>query len=95
MENLKELISKCEAEVSITINEHKIYYRSVIDYFAPELSINPQLLEEIGLDVYQKMVETNTIIKIQFYPDTPVGFYVVYHYDLEKAVEMALELLKQ
>ena len=95
MENLKELISKCKAEVCITVNEHKSAYKDVISYFTCESYTNPELLEEIGEDVYQRMVETDTIIEIQFYPDTPVGFYRVYHYDLEKAIEIALETLKQ
>ena len=39
------------------------------------------------------MIETNTIIDLQFYPHTPVGSYQIYHYDLDKALDEALEIL--
>jgi len=34
------------------------------------------------------------IIEIQFYPDTPVGFHVVYHYDLDAALDEALTIIE-
>ena len=43
----------------------------------------------------QKMIETDTIVNIQFYPKTPVGSYSVYHYDLDMALDLALECLKE
>lgn len=38
------------------------------------------------------MIETNTIVEIQWYPDTPVGFYSLFHYDFNLAVEEALKM---
>ena len=29
------------------------------------------------------MVKRNTIVKVQAYPHTPIGCYVVYHYDID------------
>lgn len=39
------------------------------------------------------MKELNSIIDLHFYPDTPIAFYKVYHYDLEKAIDKALSIL--
>ena len=50
-------------------------------------------MEDIESDVYEKMKELNTIVELQYYPDTPVGFYKVYHYDIEKAIDEALSSL--
>lgn len=35
------------------------------------------------------MIETNTIVELQFYPDTPIGFYRVYYCDLDAALDEA------
>jgi hypothetical protein len=45
-------------------------------------------------EIANKMIEHNTIIDLQFYPNTPIGFYSIYHYDLEMALDEALEILK-
>jgi hypothetical protein len=55
--------------------------------------INEEDLEDIDKDVYEKMKELNTIIELQYYPDTPIGFYKVYHYDLQMAIDEALSSL--
>lgn len=40
------------------------------------------------------MKDFDTIIEIHFYPDTPVGFYKIFHYDLDMAIDEALLILK-
>lgn len=40
------------------------------------------------------MVKTDTIIIIQAYVN-PVGSYLIYHYDLDLAIEEALKCVKQ
>ena len=51
--------------------------------------------EPIEADVLQKMIETDTIVRLQFYPLTPIGFYVIFHYDVERAIEQALAILNK
>ena len=41
------------------------------------------------------MEKTNTVVSVQFYPDTPIGFYIVYHYDVEAAIKCALDALEK
>ena len=87
MDKLIELISRCKCEVTVTANEHRTSYVKLEEWLADSekhggLEINPS--------IRQKMVETDTMINIQFYPDTPVGFYDIYHYDLDAALDQAL-----
>ena len=91
MEKLKKLISNCKCEVGLTVNEHLCDYETVEQFFS---SYRKDDLEDIDKEVYSKMIETNMIINLHFYPDTPVGFYSIYHYDLELALDKALEILK-
>lgn len=91
MNELKELLSKCKASVSINVNQHRDYYQSVKDYIEEQAQQHEGLIEEIGLDVYEEMQKTNTVIEIQAYPDTPIGSYRIFHYDIDKAVRIMLD----
>lgn len=90
MDKLKELLTRCKYGVHLTVNEHRDSYeplaKALEDLEAMEFPIDP--------DVRQKMIETDTLIDLQFYPDTPTGFYVVQHYDLDAALDEALAYLK-
>lgn len=86
-EKIKLLYSTCKAGVSISINEHRNYYETIEENLRDKLDdINPEVLSKIK--------ELDTLIEIQFYPDTPIGFYLVHHYDLELGIDEALEILK-
>jgi len=88
MKKLNNLIKSCKAGIHLTINAHKDYYESVDD------NIDDDFKKELELNVLNRMKELDTIIELQFYPDTPVGFYRIYHYDLELAIDEALNILK-
>jgi len=90
MDKLKELLSKCKASVTISVNRHRDYHQSVKDYIEEQELMDKGLIDEIGSEVYEEMKKTNTIIEIQAYPDTPVGSYRVFHYDIDKAVDIML-----
>jgi len=88
MKKLNELISKCKCSVNLDINSHKDYNETIEVYLnLPWLSEDTN---DIDPEVLQKMIELNTIVELQFYPDTSVGFYKIYHYDVEMAIEEAL-----
>ena len=90
MNKLKELLSKCEASVSITVNQHRDYYQSVEEHIEEQALIDEELIDEIGKEVYEEMKKTNTIIEIQAYTDTPIGSYRLFHYDIDKAIDITL-----
>jgi len=91
MEKFQQILNRCKCGVHLTINEHRDYYQSA-EQRLEELDCLecPPELED---DIRQTMIDTNTIIDLQFFPDTPVGSYSVYHHDLEMALNEALEYL--
>ena len=95
MTKLKELISLCKASVTISTNNHKDNYQTIDDYVNDLIFINEDIISEIGNDVYEKMIELDTIIVIYAYPLTPIGSYIIYHYDVDEAIDIALRLVKQ
>ena len=86
MEKLNQLISKCNASVSVEINTHKDFYESVNTYISKD---DVSIIEK---EVLKQMIEKDSIICIQFHPDTPIGYYTVFHWDLEKAIDQCLSM---
>ena len=96
MNKLAQIQQKCKCSVAININRYKDYYQTIQEGID---EVNQMLRSSRGnllsQEMVNKMIEHNTIIDLQFYPDTPIGFYSIYHYDLEMALDEALEILKQ
>ena len=88
MDLLQQLISKCKCSITLSVNEHRDYYQTVEQYFDDF----EEELKCIDEETFQKMKETNSVIKLQFYPNTPVGFCVIWHYNLKEALKLALEI---
>jgi len=93
MNDILRLLSLCKCGVYITVNEHRDSYESAEKSLNEIESFNEEKLD-IAPEVREVMHATNTIIRIQFYPDTPVGCYLVYHHDLQAAVKIALSALE-
>lgn len=89
MEKLKELLSRCKSTVEIRYNPHKSYYDAIVEY------IGDDDIKYVEKDVLDKMINQDTLVCIQFYPHSSVGFYTVYHYDIEQAIERALTILNE
>ncbi len=53
-------------------NCHKDVYESIEQYTSP---FNDE--DWVSLEEKQKSIDTNELWKLQWYPDTPVGFYVL------------------
>ena len=88
MENINQLIKSCKCSVTIQVNNHKDYYQTVEEYIK-----EIEQIDDIDKDVYNEMIKRNTIVEIQAYPDTPVGSYVIYHYDINEAIEVMLSMI--
>jgi len=93
MEKLKKLMNLCEAEVMLDINEHRGSYQTVEEYLEDlsKLECPPEIEDSIK----KIMIETDTMVCCIFYPDSPVGSYLVYHYDLDKCLDICLAILKE
>ena len=81
MRTLQELAERCKGDVHLSINNHRSNYWSVkkhlekihaddLKYFMPEA---------------QKAIDKDFLVELQFYPDTPIRFYKVIHYDVQEA----------
>lgn len=84
---LGAIIDKCKCGWSIEVNEHRNVYETVEQYISDDDQ------KEIEPEVFQGMVKSDTVIRIQFYPETPIGFFVVYHYDMSKALQEVYKTL--
>lgn len=92
MERIKRLISTCKGSISIEIDGHKDCYDTVSHYVLGKHSQSDDQ-EFAQSDVFAKMVELGTCINVRFYPHTPVSFFSIWHYDLDMALDIAMECL--
>ena len=90
--DLKEL---CElaprGQAILAINAHKTYSESIKDYISDL---------DGGIDVHEsilkQMEQTNTLITVSFYENTFFDdMENVHHYDIDKAIEIAIRRLKK
>ncbi len=88
-QKIKWLFDRCKASVSISVNDHRDYYESIPQHLDHQIENG-----EINKDVLEEMVKRDTLICVHAYPDTPVGFYSVYHYDLETALDLIIGYIK-
>lgn len=86
MDKIKKLLSLCKASVTLQVNKHIDYYDTVEQYLKEEHDIDNNILSE--------MIKRNTVIEIQAYTLYPIGFHVVYHYDIDLAIEEMINILE-
>lgn len=92
MEMLQLLLDRCKCGVYLTVNEHRDVYETVEEQL--EMYAGMECPPDISPEVTAGILATQNIVDLHFYPDTPIGFYHIVHYDLKKAVEIALALLR-
>jgi hypothetical protein len=88
MDILKSLIARCKCGLYLTVNAHRDNDQTAENYLE-------EILGDVGLsglpdDVQQKMIELDSIIELQFYPDSPDESHTIYHYDIEMTLDDAL-----
>lgn len=88
MNRFQELVDLCKGDVVVFANGHRPNYESIEEYVGDKRPDIPD-------DVWQKIIETGRIYSIQAYKNTPVGFYLIYHYDFELAIEELLKMVKE
>ena len=88
MDKLKTLLARCKCGLFLTVNEHRDSYDSAEETLDDARGY--ECPPNISDDVRAVMIETDTIIRLQFYPDTPISSYEVWHHDLDAALDAAL-----
>lgn len=91
MDKLQKLLGKCKCGFHLTVNQHRDYYQTAEEALKEKEGY--ECPPEIEPEVRQAMIDKNIIVDLQVYPDTPIGSYNIYHYDLEAAIDEALECL--
>jgi hypothetical protein len=92
---LLKLLSRCKCGVFLTVNEHRDYYQTARECLDKIREYDEATIDELPVETFDKMVETNTIVCLQFYPDTPIGSYTIYHHDVEAALDQALSVFSR
>lgn len=93
VDKLKILMNRCKSGANIHFNPHKGCYQSVEEYLDNISVFYEDLESEVGSDVWQEMIKRDEIVRIQFYPNTPIGFFTVLHYDISTAIDIAIKTL--
>ena len=88
MDKFKELLSLCKCSVEVAVNDHKDYYESVSEHLTEDDK------EGLSEEVLNEMIRRDTVIRVIAYPNTPVGNYCVYHYDLDMAIDIIINAIK-
>lgn len=86
---MREIIEKCKCGVYLTVNEHKDVYQSAEDFIKEE----HEDMEDVPEDVKKKMIEEDIIMSLQFYPNTPIGFFKIWHWNYYELVKEAKKVL--
>jgi len=84
-----------ECGLYLTHNAHKDYYETAKERIESE---HPAIDDDeyfISLEDKQKCIDTDELWELQWYPDTPVGFYKVIGSTLEIVLEAAQEIERQ
>ncbi len=84
-------LPKHKASLTISHNSHKDYYMTVADLLKenhPSIDVENFVNEE---DM-QKCIDTDELWEIQWYPNTPVGFYIVCGSTLEIVLSKAMQI---
>lgn len=89
-DKLKELMRRCKCGVYVSVNAHRDVYETAGIFLSEMSSRGDHEGLEIDPAVKAKMIEMNTVVEVQFYPNTPISFYVLRHYDLDAALDEAL-----
>ncbi len=95
MNKLNDLICRCKCGVSLTVNKHRNYYEKAAHYLSVchETEEDGEGIYGCDPDTLATMIEMDTIVELQFYPETSISFYQIAHYDVEMAIDEALEVM--
>lgn len=93
LDKLQRVLALCKHGVYLTVNEHRDVYESAAERLA-EYDNAPDVAPDFLDDVARaKMVETNTIVELQFYPESAGSFHHAIHHDLGELLDWAYDQL--
>lgn len=93
MKKLNECLKMCKCSFCIDVNNHKDDYQTVQEWYEQALENEFIDNKDVDKEMIKEMIKNNTVVKIQFYPDTPIGSYTIHHYNLQEAINIAHNIL--
>lgn len=87
---MEEIIQKCKCGIYLSVNQYRDYYQSIEDAVKEERERNSMDIDD---ELAARMVAEKSLISLQFYPNTPVGFYIVYGTTLDEVVTKAKSVI--
>lgn len=95
MDKLKTLMAACKCGVHLSVNAHRDVYETA-EQWLKNLSLSAEMFLDdlVPPDTRAEMIRLNTVVNLHFYPDTPVVFFQVLHFDLDAALDEALGCLE-
>ena len=93
MNTLEDVVKHCRAAVHLTINDHTTGYQSVADYVIEISGRDNDYFSDVSPEEKQEMIAANTVVELQFYPRTPIGFYRIYGSTIQSVVDKAMSIL--
>jgi hypothetical protein len=84
MRTLEDLIARVAVSVDLEVNMHRTYYETLdgaLEGFARDDSHSPESIASCRA--------SGNVYALQFYPDTPIGFYCLIGGTLAEVVERA------
>lgn len=86
---MEQLIKRCKCGIYLDINIHKDLYQKTEEAIK-KINENENEIDE---DMAKRMIKEDMIISLQFYPNTPVGFYKIYGTSYDEVIKQALEVI--
>lgn len=83
-------LPKHKCGLYLTHNEHKDYYKTVLQSIE-DCDIND--VDWVSVEERQKAIDSDELWELQWYPDTPIGFYIIRASSLE-ALKSAIDCNK-
>lgn len=87
---MEEIIQKCKCGIYLSVNQYRDYYQSIEDAVKEERERNSMDIDD---ELAARMIAEKSLISLQFYPNTPVGFYIVYGTTLDEVVTKAKSVI--
>lgn len=88
------LVANCNS-VHLECNAHRGNYLNAEAEFATREGEPGNLLADATPEIREECIKRDTIVTLQIYPDTPVGFFHWVHYDVEQIIDSAYRCFRE
>lgn len=84
LNNIEEMFPKHEASLHITHNQHKAYYNKIEEHIKDRKIRDDEWATPTSK---QRAIQNDSLWELQWYPNTPVGFNLLFGATLEEILQ--------